>query len=306
MSDGSFEMDLKILCGILAVIALMLVALIVIMRWRAGRGRRKGRRGEQIVAKALCKLKRRDAIVLNDVLLPVAKGRTSQIDHIVISTRGIFVIETKSLSGKISGSEHSQYWTQHLYSQTRQIYNPLLQNKGHIRALSRMFPNLDADLFISIVVFTEAQELDITADDIVEQRSLLPDRRVRRTFIRSESRKRKWWRRGKEIRLDERNVITGVEGIVKEIERRDRVLRRAELPKIAAAIQKVALHSWGAAREHTAYARQTSRKILHEIQQGICPRCGGKLVKKKGTNGEFVACENYPSCRFTCSTDQLH
>lgn len=306
MSGGSFEMDLKILCGILAGIAVILLIFICIVRWRAGRGARKGRRGEQLVAKALCSLKQRDAIVLNNVLLPTSKGHTSQIDHVVISTHGIFVIETKSLAGRISGSEHSQYWTQHLSSQTRQIYNPLLQNEGHIRALKRIFTNLDNDLFVSVVVFTEAWRLDITADDIIEKRSLLPDRRIRRTFIRSESRKRKWWRRGKEVRLDDSTVITDVNGIVKEIERRARVLGRAELPKLAAAIEKVALHSWGATREHTAYAKQTSRKILHEIQQGVCPRCGGKLVKKKGTNGEFVGCENYPACRFTCSIDQLH
>lgn len=298
--------DLKILFGILAVIALMLVVFIVVMRWRAGRGARKGRRGEQLVAKALCSLKQRDAIVLNNVLLPISKGHTSQIDHVVISTRGIFVIETKSLAGRISGSEHSQYWTQHLSSQTRQIYNPLLQNEGHIRALKRIFTNMDPDLFISAVVFTEAWRLDITADDIIEKRSLLADRRIRRTFIPSERRKKKWWRRGKEIRLDESTVITDVDGIVKEIKRRDRVLGRAELPKLAAAIEKVALYSWGATREHTAYAKQTSRKILYEIQQGVCPRCGGKLVKKKGANGEFLACENYPTCRFTCSTDQIH
>lgn len=306
MSGGLFEMDLKILCGILVGIALMLLIYICIVKWRAGRAARKGRRGEQIVAKTLSRLKRRDAIVLNNVLLPASNGRTSQIDHVVISTRGIFVIETKSLAGRISGSEHSQYWTQHLSSQTRQVYNPLLQNKGHIRVLARLLPDVDKDFFISMVVFTEAWRLDIKADDIIEERTLLPDRHIRRTFIPAERRKRRWWRRSEEVRLDEANIVTDIYGMVKEIERRDRVIGRDRLPEIQAVIEKVALQGRGASKEHTAYAKETSRNISREIRQGICPRCGGSLIVKKGTNGEFVGCENYPSCRFTCSIDQIH
>ncbi len=298
--------DIKLWCGILAGIALMLVIFILVIRWKAGRAARKGRRGEQIVAKELRSLKRRDTIVLNDVTLPMANGRTSQIDHIVISTRGIFVIETKSLAGRISGNEHSQYWTQHLSSQSRQIYNPLLQNKGHIRALKRLLPDVDADLFVSMVVFTEAWRLDIKADDIIETRSLLPDRIIRRTFIPAERKKRKWWRPGAEVRLDEANIVTGIDGMVKEIERRERILDRDDLPEIQEAIEKVALHGRSVAKEHTAYAKETSRNISREIRQGICPRCGGSLVVKKGANGEFVGCENYPACRFTCSIDQIH
>lgn len=299
-------MDLRILCGILAGIALMLLIFILVLKWRQGRAARKGRRGEQIVAKELRSLKRRDTIVLNNVLLPSAKGRTSQIDHIVISTRGIFVIETKSLAGRIVGSEHSQYWTQHLSSQSRQIYNPLLQNKGHIRVLTRVLSHLPADLFTSMIVFTEAWRLDIKADEIIERRSILPDRHIRRTFIPSERRKRRWWRRGSEVRLDEGNIVTDIGGMVPEIERRAQVIDREELPEIQAAIEKVALQGRGVAKEHTAYAKETSRNISREIRQGICPRCGGALIVKEGSNGEFVGCEHYPACRFTCSIDQLH
>ena len=30
----------------------------------------------------------------------------------------------------------------------------------------------------------------------------------------------------------------------------------------------------------------------------ICPKCGGKLVKRKGKYGEFIGCSNYPKCHF--------
>ena len=35
-----------------------------------------------------------------------------------------------------------------------------------------------------------------------------------------------------------------------------------------------------------------------KIAQNICPRCGGKLVLRRGKYGQFYGCENYPNCKF--------
>ena len=35
-----------------------------------------------------------------------------------------------------------------------------------------------------------------------------------------------------------------------------------------------------------------------ELNNGICPRCGEKLIKKVGKYGEFLGCSNYPKCKF--------
>ena len=40
-------------------------------------------------------------------------------------------------------------------------------------------------------------------------------------------------------------------------------------------------------------------KMQKQLQQGVCPRCGGKLVLRNGKNGQFFGCSNYPKCRFT-------
>lgn len=39
-------------------------------------------------------------------------------------------------------------------------------------------------------------------------------------------------------------------------------------------------------------------KMKQNIEEGICPRCDGKLVERKGKYGEFLGCENYPKCKF--------
>ncbi len=132
--------DWRLLAGF--VCGLLLAGLIVwaVAAWRRGKAARSGKRGEKIVAKELAKLKKKDFIIINNLLLPSSNGRTSQVDHVVISTRGIFVIETKNHAGRISGGEHAQYWQQHFASQSRTFYNPLLQNRSHRRAIRRLLP----------------------------------------------------------------------------------------------------------------------------------------------------------------------
>lgn len=299
-------MNWSLLAGILAGFVVALSLLILILRWRNGRAARKGRKGERIVAKELNTLTKRDNIILNDLLIPTANDRTSQIDHIVISTRGIFVIETKSLAGRISGSEHAQYWRQNLATQSRSLYNPLLQNAGHIKALRRILKDIDESLFISMVVFTEAWRLDIKADDIIIPRRWLPDRHIRRTFIPSEQRKKRWWKPSREVRLDETHIVAPIEELTQEISRRKKIIPRHDLQDIANRIREISLDGRTQQRIHKEYAKETSRNISREIRQGNCPRCGGRLLVKRGDHGEFVGCENYPSCRFTCSIDRMH
>ena len=40
-------------------------------------------------------------------------------------------------------------------------------------------------------------------------------------------------------------------------------------------------------------------KTIADVANGICPRCGGKLILKNGKNGEFYGCSSYPRCEFT-------
>ena len=69
---------------------------------------------------------------LNNITLELEDGSTTQIDHIVISVYGIFVIETKDISGWIFGGEKDKTWTKKLKDgKSYQIPNPLRQNYRH-------------------------------------------------------------------------------------------------------------------------------------------------------------------------------
>ena len=85
-------------------------------------------------------------------LLVAHSTSTAQIDHVVISEYGIFVLETKNMAGQVYGSASDQRWTKLLGSTKYQFRNPLKQNDSHVRTLAN-YLNLETTLFFSIVVF---------------------------------------------------------------------------------------------------------------------------------------------------------
>lgn len=132
----------------------------------------RGYYGEMWVKKDLNKLSKDNYIVLNDILIKDDRG-THQIDHIVISNKGIFVIEMKNYYGLIVGDKYKEKWTQYLGHYRTEFYNPLRQNYGHIKALSKLL-NLDDKLFISIVCFSNNAKLSIKHnEEIVNFRELI-------------------------------------------------------------------------------------------------------------------------------------
>lgn len=89
--------------------------------------------------------------VFNNVYLPRPDGvGSTQIDHVVLSPYGIFVIETKHFSGWIYGKESDRQWTKAFHRKKFTFQNPLNQNFIHVEAL-RVFLKLPSSMFHSIV-----------------------------------------------------------------------------------------------------------------------------------------------------------
>ena len=89
--------------------------------------------------------------VLRNVTLPTADG-TTQIDHIIVSEYGVFVIETKNMKGWIFGGAHQRTWTQKIFKYTKKFQNPLHQNYKHVETLKSILELNDQQIF-SVVVF---------------------------------------------------------------------------------------------------------------------------------------------------------
>lgn len=103
-----------------------------------------------------------DYRVVNNVLLPsLGNTPTAQIDHIVFSIYGLFVIETKSHQGWVFGDRNSRQWTQVLYRNKYRLYNPMRQNYGHIKAIEGMLSSNLKTKPVSLVAFPSADRLII-------------------------------------------------------------------------------------------------------------------------------------------------
>lgn len=90
---------------------------------------------------------------VSDLMVANPKSRTrySQIDHVVITHQGIFVIETKNYNGEITGTRDNKSWT---VSNRFKMYNPFMQNYGHIQAIKSLLPDYQENRYISLVSFT--------------------------------------------------------------------------------------------------------------------------------------------------------
>ena len=73
---------------------------------------------------------------VHNVILPGRDG-TTQIDHVVVSIYGLFVIETKNMDGWIFGSAEQRTWRQQFFKKKFKFQNPLRQNSA-LRAKGRI------------------------------------------------------------------------------------------------------------------------------------------------------------------------
>jgi len=103
--------------------------------------------------------------LIKNVTLPTDDGST-QIDHIIVSRYGIFVVETKNMKGWIFGGPKQKRWTQVIFKSKTKFQNPLHQNYKHLKTLEKLL-DLPADCFFSVIVFTGECTFKTTMPDNV-------------------------------------------------------------------------------------------------------------------------------------------
>ena len=127
----------------------------------------RGFMGEFWLKLELKKLPKNKYKLLNDIMIEDEKG-THQIDHIVLSKYGIFVIEMKNYYGLIIGNQYKEKWYQYLGKNKYTFHNPMYQNYGHVKALSNVL-KLNEELFIPITCFSNQVKLKVTSNKPVVQ-----------------------------------------------------------------------------------------------------------------------------------------
>ncbi len=233
---------------------------------RSSRAERIGENGEWEVSSYLADLECEEYQVFNDLLLRNG-NYTTQIDHIILSRYGVFVIETKNVHGKVYGSGNAEFWKQYLpdlgykrygITQEHQLRNPIWQNAGHIKTLRRLVFDNDIPIY-GIVVFPYDTDLYVTAEQPVL----------------------KMWQ------------------IVPYVKRfRDRVLSAEQVGFYRRRVLEVISTAESDLKQHLNNVNRNKERRDAAVASGKCPRCGGTLVLRNGRYGQFYGCSNYPRCNY--------
>jgi predicted RNA-binding Zn-ribbon protein involved in translation (DUF1610 family) len=215
--------------------------------------------------------------LLKNVTLRTEDG-TTQIDHIIISQYGVFVIETKNYKGWIFGSEHSKIWTQSIYGKKNTFQNPLRQNYKHVKTLQKLL-NLDENKIFLIVVFVG--EATFKADmpkNVVYPLGLLKFIKSHQTVLFTP---REMWR-----------LIEEIENI--QLSKGFRTNRE---------------HIENLKSKRSNSSSRTKNIRFKSVDNLICPRCGNDLIirtAKRGDNAgnQFYGCKSYPRCKYTRNIEE--
>lgn len=231
-----------------------------------------GKAGERRVARKLDWLPK-EYTILNDIMLRTQYG-TTQIDHVVVSPYGIFVIETKNYKGWIFGHENSEEWKQSLLGKKRwygwsseqhKFRNPIRQNMAHTKAIKRLLSDTGDFRIIPIVVFSDSADLKITTPNHIV---------VNWCDLRSA--------------IKQFNIPC---------------IPEKHLNTIIDTISSANVVDKDARESHIFSVQQTQSRKYQMIESRICPQCHSALVERKGKFGSFLGCSNYPKCKFTHNLD---
>ena len=199
--------------------------------------------------------------LFKNVTLATEDGST-QIDHVIVSQYGVFVIETKNIKGWIFGSPQQKTWTQKIYRHTNKFQNPLHQNYKHTQTLQAVL-GLDSGKVFSLVVFVGDSTF----------KTAMPD-----------------------------NVVYGTGYIRFIKSKTQVLFSDAEVVAINASIQSGRLKpSIKTHRDHVQHVK-TLVENKQRTDDKNCPKCGKPMILRTTRSGvtqgkQFLGCSDYPKCR---------
>lgn len=137
------------------IIALIILGIVIFLT----SPKMKGKMGEIMIIAHADKYLNDDYMLLHNCTFKDEQGRTTQVDHIILSVYGVFVIETKNYKGEIYAHQYQKQWTQKLGNHRYHFQNPLHQNYRHVKVLETILSDLIESTHIhSLVIFTPKSE----------------------------------------------------------------------------------------------------------------------------------------------------
>lgn len=230
------------------------------MFFREYRAQNKGIIGEHQLRMELEQLPKTEYSTLYNRIFE-DNGNLSQIDAIVFSKYGVFVIEMKNYEGKITGTETSKYWTQDIYGHKKLFYNPVKQNYAHRKKVQKLL-GLREDQIFSLICFSNNSYIRTNTLTKVLKINYI------NTFIKNH----------RKIRINAKKEHM-VQVLLKEDVQKDRLVDHQNQVKFKKVLNE--------------------QKTINIYYDEMCPLCSNFLLIKNGKYGQFIGCSNYPTCKYT-------
>jgi len=294
-----------------------------------------GRYGEYLTYKYLKHMEANGAKFLFNVYIPKGNGETTEIDVLMICSKGIFVFESKNYSGWIFGSESQKNWYQTLpsgrgRSHKEHFYNPIMQNRSHIKHLKSLlgeqFP------MRSIIVFSDRctlKSVQIKSNDIsvINRYDVAPVvsaicNQTTSDILSEGNISDLYIKLYPFTQVDEIAKAQHIANIHNNIKGQS---VRPTIPKYTSpvittlqtevtndttgihtdinllCVETVTENAQPPLAELTAQSPVELEPIEKQISK--CPRCNGNLVLRTATRGanagnQFYGCSNYPKCKY--------
>ena len=201
--------------------------------------------------------------ILRNVYVPADDGKTSEIDVLFITQKGIVVFESKNYSGWIFGNESDSQWTMSLSNNEKhRFYNPIRQNRGHIKWLTKCVGNIP---MFSVIAFSdrcELKKITVTSPNV-----WVINRNQTNRVIR-------------EIWKESADILSG-----EQIE--DLFGRLKGYTKVSEEIKEEHIKDIQETKEALICPKCGGKLVLRTAKQGI------------NAGNQFYGCCNFPKCRYT-------
>lgn len=170
MEVGTDGLLTQLLWLLLALFAILAFRLLFKGAWGLNRKEMLGLEAERRLAKLLARQLPEGYSHYRNLVLTSTMGDLTEIDHLVLSPFGIFVIEVKNYQGWIFGNPHQENWVVHRHRRKYQFQNPIRQNHKHTEAVASL---LDIDSkaepaqIYSVIAFSQRAEFKTPMPDHV-------------------------------------------------------------------------------------------------------------------------------------------
>jgi len=101
------------------------------------------------------------------------------------------------------------------------------------------------------------------------------------------------------MKVQTTSIVIQLDYLIKTIKSFNKVLIDKDITKIANTIETLNIIDKGKRKQHVKNIKIKIKEDNIKVDNMICPKCRNKLVLRNGKYGLFLACSNYPKCKYT-------